>query len=505
VDTPTGQAIKTYIAGTAAPTATLSAGTSSKVTAPVVAGFSSRGPSLSSGGNLIKPDIMAPGVNVIAAVSPANHSGRLYDNESGTSMATPHISGIAALLMSKHPDWPPMWVKSAIMTTASGTDNKGKPIQGQTSNATPLDMGSGEVTPAAAFNPGLVYDSTSTQWLQYSCGIGVHLSSNGVDVCTIVGSIAPNELNYPSIAFGSLVGTGTVTRTVTNVTNHLGLYFASVKSPAGYKVKVSPSILVVKPGKTASFTVNVTRTTAGFGTPTFGSLTWQDFAGHKVVSPIAAQATPLAVPASVAGTGTSGSTAITAKAGYAGTLQATGAGLVADTVNHLSLSFDADHPFDADAPAVSDETGMVEVTVPAGTTIARFATFAAEYAPGTDVDVFVYPVDASGNLGAPLISAGGTADESVSLTAPGKYQVFVDLFNNPVANPVDVKLHSWLVGAGSAGNFTVSPASQSVSVGSSVTVTASWTGLTAGSRYLGVVKYSDGTSSLGQTVVSVTP
>jgi subtilisin family serine protease len=103
---------------------------------------------LSSGGDLLKPDIMAPGVNVIAAVSPANHSDRLYDNESGTSMATPHIAGIAALIMSKHPDWSPMWVKSALMTSASTKDNQGKTIAG-----TPLDFGSGEVDPARAFDP----------------------------------------------------------------------------------------------------------------------------------------------------------------------------------------------------------------------------------------------------------------------------------------------------------------------------------------------------------------
>src|SRR5262249_25507890 len=118
-----GLAIKSYIASTASPTASLSASMTTRVEAPQVAGFSSAGPSLFSGGDLGKPDIMAPGVNVVAAVSPQNHAGNLWDSESGTSMATPHIAGVAALLLSKHPGWDPMEVKSALMTAANPLDN----------------------------------------------------------------------------------------------------------------------------------------------------------------------------------------------------------------------------------------------------------------------------------------------------------------------------------------------------------------------------------------------
>ena len=84
-----------------------------------MAAFSSNGPALAGGGDLLKPDITAPGVDVIAAVSPAGDNGNLYDAESGTSMSSPHIAGIAALLMGKHPTWSPMAVKSAMMTTAA--------------------------------------------------------------------------------------------------------------------------------------------------------------------------------------------------------------------------------------------------------------------------------------------------------------------------------------------------------------------------------------------------
>ena len=100
------------------------------MTAPAMAAFSSNGPALAGGGDLLKPDITAPGVDVIAAVSPPGDHGNNYDAFSGTSMSSPHIAGIAALIMGKNPTWSPMWVKSAMMTTAGQTDTAGQPIVG---------------------------------------------------------------------------------------------------------------------------------------------------------------------------------------------------------------------------------------------------------------------------------------------------------------------------------------------------------------------------------------
>src|SRR6185312_9686257 len=98
-------------------------------------------------GDLIKPDITAPGVDIVAGVSPAGHHGNLFDGESGTSMSSPHIAGIAALLRARHPDWSPAAIKSALMTTAGTVDNTGGAIQRGTRDATPFDDGSGHVRP----------------------------------------------------------------------------------------------------------------------------------------------------------------------------------------------------------------------------------------------------------------------------------------------------------------------------------------------------------------------
>ncbi len=82
--------------------------------ADILAGFSSRGPTPFT--YLIKPDVTAPGVNVYSSV---------FDNKfamfQGTSMATPHLAGAAALLRQMHPDWSPFDIKSALVNTAEDT------------------------------------------------------------------------------------------------------------------------------------------------------------------------------------------------------------------------------------------------------------------------------------------------------------------------------------------------------------------------------------------------
>ena len=77
----------------------------------VIADFSSRGPSNNIFG--IKPDILAPGVGINST-----KMGGGYISYNGTSMATPHVSGAAALILELHPDWTPAMIKSVLMVTA---------------------------------------------------------------------------------------------------------------------------------------------------------------------------------------------------------------------------------------------------------------------------------------------------------------------------------------------------------------------------------------------------
>ena len=73
---------------------------------PEVADFSSRGPA-QIGADVLKPDVAAPGVSVLAAVAPPSNGGLHFDFYDGTSMATPHIAGLAAWLLGKAPQATP--------------------------------------------------------------------------------------------------------------------------------------------------------------------------------------------------------------------------------------------------------------------------------------------------------------------------------------------------------------------------------------------------------------
>ena len=488
-------------------TASLSAATQITVTAPAMAAFSSNGPALAGGGDLLKPDITAPGVDVIAAVSPPGAHGNVYDALSGTSMSSPHIAGIAALLVGKNPTWSPMAVKSAMMTTAGQKDTAGNPIAGPTGGlATPLNFGSGHVTPPAAFNPGLVYESGLADWVRYGCGIGQFQLVFVASVCTTFGSIDPSNLNYPTLAVGDLAGSQTLTRTVTNVTADGGIYNVQVSAPPGTAVTVSPTRLTIGAGKSASYTVKITRTTASLGSWTFGSLTWVEKKGktsphaHSVRSNIAVRPVALAAPVEVSGSGPSGSRAVSVMPGYSGTLTAIPHGLATDNLTTHPLT-GTNTNFNTAAPAAGPAVAKVTVPVPEGSRLARFATYDADYAAGMDLDVFVYQAGTTTLVGS---SAGGTAEESVTLTAAGSYDIYVVVFAQPggATGAVSVKHHAFVV-PDAATNLTATPASQSVTTAVPATVTVGWSGLTAGSRYLGVVDYSDTTTGIGSTIVAV--
>ncbi|EHA8589891.1 subtilisin-like protease SBT1.7 [Cocos nucifera] len=224
---------------------------------PAVASFSSRGPSLRNGG-IIKPDIVAPGVNILAAwpweVGP-NPTGtsKTFDFLSGTSMATPHVSGVVALLKNTHPNWSPAAIKSALMTTAYRFDDTGNPIADQFNDtaASVFAMGSGHINPVAANDPGLIYDLQYYDYVHYLCGLGYSDSQvsaivRGRVYCSQVRQIRPEDLNYPSIMVHlgtSSSSTTTVSRTVTNVGDADSVYTIEVEEPEGVRVDVTPATL----------------------------------------------------------------------------------------------------------------------------------------------------------------------------------------------------------------------------------------------------------------------
>ncbi|XP_040379897.1 subtilisin-like protease [Oryza brachyantha] len=274
--------------------------------APVVAAFSSRGPSAASPG-VPKPDVMAPGLNILAgwpSQVPVGDGAESYSFNvvSGTSMATPHVTGIVALIKKVHPDWSPAMIKSAIMTTSSALDNDGHAIMDEEHRkARFYTVGAGHVDPAKAIDPGLVYDLAARDYAAYICALLGEsslrtITGDSAATCAEAGSVAEAQLNYPAILVPLRPGLAfTVNRTVTNVGPARSRYTARVDAPGCTTVKVEPAELVFKEAmerKTFAVTVTVSgRDGGGAGggrrVVAEGSLRWVS-RHHVVRSPIVA-------------------------------------------------------------------------------------------------------------------------------------------------------------------------------------------------------------------------
>ncbi|KAK4267183.1 hypothetical protein QN277_023999 [Acacia crassicarpa] len=310
-----GDQIKEYIRSSDNPTATIVfRGTviGNSPAAPKVAAFSSRGPNHLTP-EILKPDIIAPGVNILAgwtgSVGPTDldiDPRRVEFNIiSGTSMSCPHTSGIAALLRKAYPKWSPAAVKSALMTTAYNVDNSGKNIQdlGSGKESTPFVHGAGHVDPNRALNPGLVYDLDTNDYLAFLCSIGYDPRRISVfirrpaslDICggklSRTGSLtSPGDLNYPSFSVEFSYNEDLVKykRVLTNVgSSEDAVYKLKVNAPLGVEVSVSPSELIFSAeNKTQNYEITFGKVSGFANSASYGSIEWSD-GSHNVRSPIA--------------------------------------------------------------------------------------------------------------------------------------------------------------------------------------------------------------------------
>ncbi|KAJ8565501.1 hypothetical protein K7X08_008077 [Anisodus acutangulus] len=258
---------------------------------------------------IAKPDILAPGVLILAAYPPNVFATSIGANiqlstdyilESGTSMAAPHAAGIAAMLKAAHPEWSPSAIRSAMMMPADPLDNTRKPIKDSDDNkaATPLDMGAGHVDPNRALDPGLVYDAPPQDYVNLLCS----LNFTEDQFKTIARSSANHncsnpsaDLNYPSfIALYSIEGTNFTLleqifkRTVTNVGKGAATYKAKLKAPKNSTISVSPQTLVFKnKHEKQSYTLTIRYIGDEGQSRNVGSITWVEVNGnHSVRSPI---------------------------------------------------------------------------------------------------------------------------------------------------------------------------------------------------------------------------
>ncbi|ERN11298.1 subtilisin-like protease SBT1.8 [Amborella trichopoda] len=271
---------------------------------PVVAAFSSRGPNMVTP-QVLKPDVVGPGVNILAGwTGAAGPSGLAKDKRrtkfniiSGTSMSCPHISGVAALLKAAHPDWSPAAIKSALMTTAYTRDTTGSPLRDAATGglSTPLAHGSGHVDPQNALDPGLIYDLSTSDYLDFLCSLNYSdtqvriVSKHSNFSCPRDKVLDTGNLNYPSfsVIFRGYEKVVRYSRVLTNVGEPSSVYTVSVSAPEGVGITVKPQRLVFKGvGNKQGYTVEFASKIKTSGPMDFGWILWSN-QKHKVRSPIA--------------------------------------------------------------------------------------------------------------------------------------------------------------------------------------------------------------------------
>ena len=265
-------------------TITLSGGVRTTKQGDVIAAFSSRGPT-ALGLNVVKPDVAAPGVEILAAVSPQvwddfNPDGFPYFFMNGTSMASPHVAGAGALMVALHPDWSPAQIQSALMSSA-------KPIllQDGATPATPLDEGSGRIDLTRAMTPGLVFAPSAADYQAY-----------------VSATLAIEDLNLPSAAQTQCLATCSWTRTGLNVMGAESTYtWTVVSATPGLSVTLDQVSYTVPASDTLAFTITADVTAL----PTGGDYSFarvllvENDTGIQVAIPVAVIAAASVLPGEI--------------------------------------------------------------------------------------------------------------------------------------------------------------------------------------------------------------
>ncbi|MFN8471806.1 MAG: S8 family serine peptidase [Anaerolineae bacterium] len=447
-----GLQLKAFVAAHPDALATLSAAAASPATADVMADFSSRGPNYRP--EIIKPDLAAPGVNILSAFSPQNPvSPAPFAFESGTSMSAPHVAGAAALVRQRYPNFTPAQVKSALMTTAV--------TQGVTlSDGTPasvFDRGAGRLDAGKAIDPGLVFDK-------------------------------------PSLGVPGIIGRATAVITATNVAATPGTYTTSSTPPtAGASLTVTPSTFTLAPGASISLTVGINLVGAPLTDYTAGQIDFAETSGSHhahIITWVEAVGADVPDQVSFDTRADNGTYPVKFTPNVdVGQLTLQTYGLTLPTVQRVSITQDSDR--DPTTNPLDEAHGWRVFTYTLGVDTGLFRAATSNGSDTLqDVDVFVF-YDANGDghfdYDTELIgkSRGFTVDDQVTVTnpRPGLYAVGIHAYRGDG----DFDLSIWNVKGN--GTLQATPPNSGVQAGQEATVTLRYSGLDQrGKTYLGMLQ-----------------
>ena len=473
-------------------------------TGNVMAAFSARGPAPVA--DILKPDVTAPGMNILAGFTPdaANATpGENFAFLSGTSMSTPHVAGVAALLLQAHPTWSPAAVKSALMTTARQDVSASAGL----ADASPFDFGAGHIKPNTALNPGLVYEVSNDAYDAFACGVeSPAITTERCDALAAAGlSLAPADLNQPAIALARLINSRTISRRVTNVSDEAGAYTVAVAAPPGVSISVTPTSLSLGPGESATYDVTFTYLSGPLDLWRFGSLTWSN-ESVDVYSPVAIKPASVLAPGEITSFGGSGSASFAVEFGYAGGYATGVHGLNQPLIVNGFVDNDPTKTF-----SFRTGSGVTShnISVPSDQLYARFSLFDALTDGDDDLDMYVYYCGADGTSCSKIGASGEpTSEEQFNVYRPaaGLYTVLVHGFEtDPVAGGpgANYQLLAWAIGNNDdKGNLTASgPAF--VNPGDTADIAVTWSDLLSNTIYLGGISHNTPQGVSGLTIVTI--
>jgi subtilisin family serine protease len=277
IDQPDSDAFLAFVADQTGVQAEWSGGVATAVPGDVMASFSSRGPL----GDFLKPDVTAPGVQILAGNSPvpvgdgAGVQGELYQAIQGTSMSSPHAAGVAALVRAAHPGWSPGQVKSALMTSSVQAVLK----EDGTTAADPFDRGAGSIRADRAIGPTITFDVDADDYY-----------------ASAADPLSRLHLNLPSVHANPMPGAVVTERTLRNVSGSRQSLQISTTASGGARISVTPNRVNLAAGESATLRITIDGTSAADGWH-FGQITFRSGGsrGGTAVMPVAFNKTQGAV------------------------------------------------------------------------------------------------------------------------------------------------------------------------------------------------------------------